>query len=82
MCPDVPEQATAGPVNKGMGNGLMVMVYDSGGPSHVTFPEVKWGMTVTEATTGTMPVLIPVKELMFPLPEAARPMEGVSLIQV
>jgi hypothetical protein len=31
---------------------------------------------------GLVPVLIAVKELIFPVPEAANPIEGVSLVHV
>src|ERR1051326_4151183 len=32
------------------------------------------------ATTGEAPVLVPVKEAIFPVPDAARPMEGSELV--
>jgi hypothetical protein len=37
------------------------------------------GITVMVATTGAVPALVAVKDGMFPVPLAARPMEGVEL---
>ena len=39
------------------------------------------GVTVIVAVTGALPVLVAVKEAMFPLPAAAKPMEVVLLVQ-
>ena len=36
---------------------------------------------VTVEVTGTLPLLTPEKLLMFPLPEAASPIDGKELIQ-
>ena len=36
------------------------------------------GVTVMLATNETEPVLVPTKEGIFPVPEAAKPMAGVS----
>ena len=52
------------------------------GPSHPTEPLVKRGMTVIVATTGVEPLFTAVKELILPLPVAAKPIEGVLLTQL
>ncbi len=62
--------------------GLTVMVNEVVGPSHVTELCSKWGVTVMVATTGEVPLLVAVNELMSPLPEAASPIDGVLLTQV
>jgi hypothetical protein len=55
--------------------GYTVIVNDRGVPIH-PFAE---GVTVMVATTVTVPVLVAVKDGIFPDPLAARPMVGVLL---
>src|SRR5436190_372152 len=40
------------------------------------------GVTVIVATTGTLEVLVAVKLAILPVPLAARPMEGLLLVQL
>ena len=40
------------------------------------------GVTVIFACTGTTPLLIVENEGIFPVPEAANPMDGLSLVQL
>ena len=61
--------------------GLTVIVKVLVGPVQLTPPFVNVGVTVIVATTGTIPVLMPVKAAMLPLPEAARPMLVTSFVQ-
>ena len=61
--------------------GLTVMVKDCEGPVQSTPPLVNIGVTMIVATTGAVPVLTVVNESMSPVPEAAKPIEGVSLVQ-
>ena len=49
---------------------------------HAPPPAVDTGVTVTVAVTGIVPVLIALKDAMFPDPLAARPMDGVLLVQL
>ena len=39
-------------------------------------------VTVILATTGVFPELMPANDVIFPVPEAARPIDGLSLVQV
>ena len=39
------------------------------------------GVTVTVAVTGAVPVFVAVKDGIFPVPLAARPIDGVLLVQ-
>ena len=59
-----------------VGNTVMVKV--DGVPTH----PFAVGVTVMEATTGAVPGLVAVKEGIFPVPLAARPMDGVLLFHV
>ncbi len=43
---------------------------------------VNCGVTVTVATTGAFPKLVAVKEAIFPVPEAANPMDVIVLVQL
>lgn len=43
---------------------------------------VNIGVTVTVVTTGAFPVLVAVKEAIFPVPEAANPMDVIVLVQL
>ena len=60
------------------GVGLTVMVNDMGVPVH----PLADGVTVMVATTGTVPVLMAVNDPILPVPLEARPIEGLSLLQV
>ena len=57
------------------------MVNVLAGPAQPIDPLVKVGVTVMVATTGMVPGLMAVKDGMLPVPEAARPIDGVELIQ-
>lgn len=65
-----------------IGVGLTVMVNVRGVPVQVTPPLVKLGVTVMVATTGVCVVFTAVKAAMLPVPLAARPIEGVLLVQL
>jgi hypothetical protein len=54
------------------------MVNTSGVPGQLPFK----GVTVTVATCGVLPVFTPVKELIFPLPPEAKPIEVLLLVHV
>lgn len=60
-----------------VGVGFTVMVNVLGVPGH----PLAVGVTVMVAVTGVVPVLVAVNTPMFPLPEAAKPMEGVLFVQ-
>jgi len=64
-----------------VGVGLTVIVNDFVGPLHVV-PPVNTGVTVMVATTGLIPALVAAKAAIVPVPLAARPIDGVSLVQV
>src|SRR5690606_16282771 len=59
------------------GVGLTVRLNTSVSPVH---PCAK-GVTVIVAVTGALVLLVPVKEGMFPVPVADRPIEGVLFVQ-
>lgn len=61
-----------------VGVGFTVMVNVLGVPGH----PLALGVTVMVAVTGVLPVLVAVKAPMFPLPDAANPMEGVLFVHV
>ena len=65
-----------------VGTGFTVMVNIVGVPVQVTAPLVYEGVTVIVAVTGTAVALVAVNEPIFPVPLAARPMDGVLLIQL
>lgn len=52
------------------------------GPVQLTPPLLNVGETVIVAVTGEVPVFTAVKEGIFPVPEAARPMEVLLLDQL
>ena len=52
------------------------------GPSHVTPPLLKCGVTMIVATTGDVPVFVAVNVGIFPLPVAANPMLISLLVQL
>ena len=60
-----------------VGVGFTVIVNVSGVPGQ----PLAVGVTVTVAVTGAAVVFTPVKPAMFPLPVAAKPIEGVSFVQ-
>ena len=62
--------------------GLTVMVKVFVGPSHVTPPLLKCGVTMIVATTGDVPVFVAVNVGIFPLPVAANPMLISLLVQL
>src|SRR5262245_13015699 len=62
------------------GVGLTVMVKVCADPVH-TGPAVD-GVTVMVATTGVVPAFTAAKAPMLPVPAAAKPIEGVSLVQL
>lgn len=58
------------------------MVNVCAGPGQLTPPLVNVGVTVIVAITGEVPVFTAVKAAIFPLPEAARPMEELLFVQL
>ena len=58
-----------------VGVGYTVMVNDKGVPVH----PFAVGVTVMVAITGAVPLLVAVKDGIFPVPLAASPMDGVLL---
>ena len=60
----------------------MVMVNVDVDPTHATALLVYVGVTVTVATTGILVALTPVNDVMFPVPDAPRPIEVVLLAHV
>ena len=67
-----------------MGAGLTVIVKVFVGPGQLTdgFPPVKIGVTVMVAVCIVPVLLTAVKNAMFPVPFAARPMEGLLFVHV
>lgn len=65
-----------------MGRGLTMIVKVRGVPEQVSPLLKKDGVTVMVAVIGADPLLVTVNAGMFPVPEAARPMEGVLLVQL
>ena len=65
-----------------VGVGFTVMVNVCGVPLQSTPSFEYTGVTVMVATTGVNPAFVAVNEAMLPVPLAASPMEGVSLVQV
>jgi hypothetical protein len=59
-----------------VGVGYTVMVNDSGVPTH----PFAVGVTVIVAITVAVPLLVAVKDGIFPVPLPASPMDGVLLI--
>ena len=49
-------------------------------PVQVVLPPIKVGVTVIVAVIGDVVVLTAVKEGIAPLPDAARPIDGVELV--
>ena len=63
------------------GIGFTVIVNVIGVPGQVT-PLVKFGVTVMVATCGVVPALIVMNEAILPAPAAARPIDGLLLVQL
>ena len=61
--------------------GVTVIVNVCDGPSQLTSAFVNIGVTIIVATTGIVPVLIPLNEDIFPVPEASKPILSVSFVQ-
>ena len=61
-------------------DGLTVIVKVCAVPGQLAPPLVKVGVTVIVAVTGAVPVLVALKEAMFPVPLAARLMDVLSLV--
>jgi hypothetical protein len=62
--------------------GLTVMVKDLTGPTQLIPPLVNVGVTAIVATAGADPLLTPVNDAMLPVPEAARPIAVLLLVQL
>ena len=62
--------------------GLTVIVNVRGVPTHVAAPNVNDGVTVMVATIGSAEVLLATKEAIEPVPEAARPIAVLLLVQL
>ena len=61
---------------------MTVIVKLCDGPVHVTEPLSKVGVTTIVATSGDVPVLMPLKLTILPDPMAARPIVVLSLTQL
>ena len=61
-----------------VGVGFTVIVNDNGVPTH----PFAVGVTVIVATTGAVPLLIAVKDGIFPVPLAASPIDASLFVQV
>ena len=62
--------------------GFTVIVNVFTGPSQVTDPFSKCGVTTIVATTGAVPVFVAVNDAISPVPLAASPIEISSFVQV
>ncbi len=62
--------------------GLTVIVKVFAGPSQVTPPLLKCGVTMIVATTGAVPLFIAVNDGILPLPADARPIDGRLFVHV
>ena len=51
-------------------------------PTQLELPFINEGVTVMMAITGTAPALVAVNGSMFPLPVAARPIDGAEFVQL
>ena len=61
---------------------MTVIVNVTGVPVQVTVSFVNEGVTVIVAVTGAFVALVPIKEAISPVPLAARPIDGVVLVQL
>ena len=59
---------------------MIVNVFDE--PTQLTEPFVKVGVTMMVPLIGDVPVLVPVKDGISPLPLVPKPMEVFELVQV
>ena len=64
------------------GVGLTVIVNVIGVPTQLTPPLVYVGVTVIAAVTGALVALVAVKLAILPVPLAAKPIDGVLLVQL
>jgi hypothetical protein len=79
----VPEQIVwAAGVAETVGIGLLVRVKVCGVPVQVVPELVKTGVTTIVAVSGEFPGFAIVNEAMSPLPLAAKPIEGLSFVQL
>ena len=62
--------------------GLTVIVKVFAGPSQVTDPFSKYGVTTIVAVTGAVPGLVAVNDAISPVPLAASPIDVSSFVQV
>src|SRR5688500_16553458 len=69
-----PELQNVPPVSVSVGDGFTVMVKVIGRPGQLTSPCVKTGVTVMVPEIGVEPGFCAIKEGMFPVPLAPRPM--------
>ena len=58
------------------------MVKSSVGPSQVTVPFVKCGVTVIVSVTGDVPAFVALNEAMFPEPDAGKPIPADVVVHV
>ena len=77
-----PSETTMSTVEFTWAVGLTVISKGVAGPVQLTPPFSNIGVTVIVAITGFVPVLIDVKAGMFPVPEAAKPIEVKSFVQL
>ena len=77
-----PSETTMSTVEFTWAVGLTVISKGVAGPVQLTPPFSNIGVTVIVAITGFVPLFIAVKAEMFPLPEAAKPIEVKSFVQL
>ena len=79
---ELPLQTTWLVVKFTWADGFTVMVKVWVAPEQFTLPLLNIGVTTIVATIGEVPLFTAVKAGMFPLPEAANPIEAVLFVQV
>ena len=62
--------------------GATIIVNTSGIPKQLTPPFIKVGVTVIVAVNGNRVVFVAIKDGMLPVPEAAKPIDGVLFVQL
>ena len=77
---EVPEQMADGIIAAIIGFGFTVIVNVFEGPEQLTLPFVNVGVIIIVAITAEVPVLLAVKEVIFPVPEPNNPILDVSLV--
>ena len=77
-----PSETTMSTVEFTWAVGLTVISKGVAGPVQLTPPFSNIGVTVIVAITGFVPLFIAVKAGMFPVPEAAKPIEVKSFVQL